>query len=47
MSEKGKARRAAYEARQEEKGKNLVKIIIGALIVTALAFLIYTSGMLR
>ncbi len=43
MSEKGKARRAAYEARQEEKGKNVVKAIIGCLIVAAVAYLVYMA----
>ncbi len=44
MSDKGKARRAAYEARQEEKGKNIVKAIIGALIAAAILFVLFTAG---
>ncbi len=43
MSDKGKARRAAYEARQEEKAKFVVKAIIGCLIAASLAYLIYMA----
>jgi hypothetical protein len=36
-----KARHIAYERKQEEKGKNVVNWIFGALVAMALAFLIY------
>lgn len=40
MSQKGKARRAAREARQEKEGKKIVNWVFGALIAAAVVFLI-------
>lgn len=40
MSQKGKARRAAREARQEKEGKKIVNWVFGALIVAAVLFLV-------
>ena len=39
MSNKGKARRAKRQARQEEQGKQVIKWICGALVVFAIVFL--------
>lgn len=41
-NKKENTRRAAYEARQEEQGKNVVKIIFGVLMVIALCFMAYS-----
>ncbi len=46
MSDKGKARRAAYEARQEEKGKLVVKCIIGGLVLLAVGYLIWSVSLM-
>ena len=37
------ARRAARAAREEKEAKNVVKIILGGLVVLALAILLYAS----
>lgn len=42
MNDKRKARRAAYEARQEKEGKRVVLWIGIVLIVLALCFLAYS-----
>ena len=42
MSQRGKARRAAYKARQEQEGKKVVKWIFGVLIVLAIIFIAYS-----
>lgn len=42
MSQRGKARRAAYKARQEQEGKNVVKWIFIVLIILALIFIGYS-----
>ena len=42
MSKKNNARRAAYQKRQEEDGKKVVKWIFGVLVVLALAFAVYS-----
>lgn len=41
MKDKGKARRAAYQARQEKQGKNVVMWIIIILILFAICFVGY------
>ncbi len=46
MNDKGKARRAAYEARQEKKGKLVVKCVFGALIALALIYLVWSTVMM-
>lgn len=43
MKDKGKARRAAYEARQEKQGKNVVMWIIIVLILLAICFIGYSA----
>lgn len=45
MSEKGKARRAAYEARQEKEGKKVVIGIFAVLVALAIAYVAYTVAM--
>lgn len=42
MSDKGKARRAAYEARQEKKGKKVVNWIFAVLVILAMSFIVYS-----
>ncbi len=42
MSKKVNAKRAAYQKKQEEQGKKVVRWIFGTLIVLAIAYLIYT-----
>ena len=42
MSEKGKARRAAYEERQERKAKKIVNWIFVVLVLLAICFIAYT-----
>ncbi|HIV83726.1 MAG TPA: hypothetical protein H9992_04060 [Candidatus Prevotella intestinigallinarum] len=44
MSDKGKARRAAYEAQQEKKAKRVVNWIFVALVLLAILYIIYTFG---
>lgn len=46
MNDKRKARRAAYEARQEKEGKNVVMWIGVVLIVLALCFVAYSAVMI-
>lgn len=46
MSKKGQARRAAYEARQEEQGKKVVKWIAIACVALAIAYIIYTFAVI-
>jgi len=41
MSEKGKARRAAYQARQEKQGKQVVNWIFGVLFVLAICLVVW------
>ena len=41
MNEKKKLRRAQRDARQEKEGKKVVNWIFGALIVLAIAYMIY------
>ena len=42
MSKKGQARRAAYEARQEKEGKQVVNWIFAVLIILAICFIVYS-----
>lgn len=42
MSKKKNARRAAYEARQEKEGRNVVRWIAVVLVVLALCFMAYS-----
>ncbi len=42
MSDKSKARRAAYEKRQEEKGRKIVNWIFGILVFLAICFIAYS-----
>ena len=42
MSKKNNARRAAYQARQEKEGKKVVNWILGALVILAICFVIYS-----
>lgn len=42
MSEKGKARRAAYEAQQEKKARRVVNWIFAVLVLLAVCYIIYT-----
>lgn len=42
MSDKKKARRAAYEARQEENGKKVVNWIFAVLVILAICFIVYS-----
>lgn len=44
MSDKGKARRAAYEAQQEKKAKRVVNWIFASLVLLAILYIIYTFG---
>lgn len=37
-----KSKRAAYEKRQEEKGRKVVNWIFGILVVLAIAFMVYS-----
>ncbi len=37
-----KAKRAAYEKKQEQKGKRVVNWIFGVLVALAVAFMIYS-----
>ena len=39
-SKKSAARRAAYKAKQEKEGKNVVKWIFGVLVALAIIFII-------
>ena len=41
MSQKGKARRAAREARQEKEGKQVINWIFGALILLGIVYVVY------
>ncbi len=43
MNDKSKARRAAYEKRQEEKGRKIVNWIFAALVILAVIFIIYSA----
>lgn len=47
MSQKGKARRAAYKARQEQEGKKVVKWIIVVLIVLAIIYIAYSYSIIQ
>lgn len=42
MSKKGKAKRQAYQKKQEQQGKNVVMWIIGSLIVLGLIYVAWT-----
>ena len=42
MSDKGKARRAAYEAQQEKKARSVVNGIFIVLVLLAVVYLVYT-----
>lgn len=46
MNDKRKARRAAYEARQEKEGKKVVLWIAAVLFVLAICFLAYSVTIL-
>lgn len=46
MSEKGKARRAAYEAQQEKKGRRVVNWIFAVLVILAILYIIYTFAIM-
>lgn len=46
MNDKRKARRAAYEARQEKEGKNVVLWIAAVLFILAVCFLVYSVTIL-
>lgn len=39
---KSNVRRAAYEARQEKEGQNVVKLIFAVLVVLAVCFIAYS-----
>lgn len=45
-NDRRKAQRAAYEARQEREGKNVILWIIAVLLVLALAFLGYYAAVI-
>jgi hypothetical protein len=45
MSERSKLNRSIRAAKQEKQAKTVIKWIFGALIVLALAFLIYSMTM--
>lgn len=45
-NKKENPRRAAYEARQEEQGKNVVKIIFAVLVIISLCFMAYSMYIL-
>lgn len=42
MSQRGRARRAAYKARQEEQGKKVVKWLFIVLVVLAICFIAFS-----
>ena len=42
MSKSGKAKRQAYQKKQEQQGKNVVMWIIGSLIVLGLLYVAWT-----
>ena len=42
MSQNSKVKRERYAKKQEEEGKNVVKWIIGGLVVLGLAYMIWT-----
>lgn len=41
MSQKRKLQRARYAAKEEEKGKSIVKWIFGCLVALAVIYMIY------
>ena len=43
MSEKGKKRRERYQERQAKQGAKVFNWILGALVVGALAFILYVA----
>ena len=43
MNDKSKARRAAYEKRQEEKGRKIVNWIFAVLVILAVIFIVYSA----
>ncbi len=45
MNDKSKARRAAYEKRQEEKGRKIVNWIFAILVILAVIFIVYSAMM--
>ncbi len=46
MSDKGKARRAAYEAQQEKKARRVVNWIFIVLVLLAICYIAYTYMMM-
>lgn len=46
MNDKGKARRAAYEARQEKNGKKVVNWIFAILVLLAVCYMVYTISIM-
>ncbi len=47
MSDKGKARRAAYEAQQEKKGRKIVNWIFIVLVLLAVCYIAYTFSIVQ
>ncbi len=45
MNDKSKARRAAYEKRQEENGRKIVNWIFAILVILAIIFIVYSAMM--
>lgn len=45
MNDKSKVRRAAYEKRQEEKGRKIVNWIFAILVILAVIFIVYSAMM--
>ncbi len=45
MSQKRKIQRAKHEARQKKEGEKVIKIIIGVLVVLALAYFIFACNL--
>ncbi len=46
MSKKTTAKRVAWQKKQEEHGKNIVKWIFGGLIVLAIVYLFWAVSMM-
>lgn len=47
MSQKGKARRAAFKARQEQEGKKVVRWIFIVLIILAIIYIAYSFSVIQ
>ena len=46
MSKKNNAKKEAWQKKQEEKGKKIVGLIFGGLILLAVIYLVWTFSMM-